>query len=66
MKSVQIHDYSHVKRREKEDSSSYEGCKLFLNEDRFEVVRVNCSIASIPPFMLWQPLDSKSNDNTNE
>ena len=30
----------------------YRGCKLFLSEDRFEVVRVDCGIASIPPFRI--------------
>ena len=68
------------------DSGSYRGCKLFLSEDRLEVVRVYCSVASIPPFridiplssksiqfcaettrteLLWQPLDTKSNDYTS-
>ena len=28
------------------------GCKLFLSEDRLEVVRVNCGIASIPLFRI--------------
>jgi len=41
-----------MERRKKEDSSSYRGCKLFLSEDRFEVVRVDCDIASIPPFRI--------------
>ena len=30
----------------------YRGCKLFLSEDRFEVVRVDCGIASIPSFRI--------------
>jgi len=33
---------------------------LFLSEDRFEVVRVNCSIASIPPFRIDVLLSSES------
>jgi len=41
-----------MERREKEDCSLYEGCKLFLSEDRFEVVRVDCGIASIPLFRI--------------
>jgi len=31
-----------------------------LSEDRFEVIRVDCSIASIPPFRIDVPLSSKS------
>jgi len=38
-----------VKGRKEEDSSLYEGCKLFLSEDWFEVVRVDYGIASIAP-----------------
>jgi len=30
----------------------YRGYKLFLSEDRLEVVRVDCGIASIPPFRI--------------
>ena len=30
----------------------YEDCKLFLSEDRFQVVRVDCSVASILPFRI--------------
>ena len=52
MQGVQIHNYSYIERREKKDSSSYKGCKLFLSEDRLEVVRVDCSIASILPFRI--------------
>ena len=33
---------------------------MFLSEDRFEVVRVDCSIASIPPFRIDIPSSSKS------
>jgi len=60
MKSVQIHNYSYVERREKEDHSLYRGCKLFLSEDRFEIVRVDCSVASILPFWIDIPLSSES------
>jgi len=49
-----------MERREKEDHSSYGGCKLFLSEDRFEVVRVDCGIASIPPFRIDVLLSSES------
>ena len=38
----------------------YRGCKLFLSEDGLEVVRVNCGIASIPPFRIDVLLSSKS------
>ena len=33
---------------------------MFLSEDRLEVVRVDCSIASIPPFRIDVPLSSES------
>jgi len=49
-----------VKRREKENCSSYRGCKLFLSEDGLEVVRVDYSIASIPPFRIDIPSSSES------
>jgi len=49
-----------MERRKKEDSSSYGGCKLFLSEDKLEVVRVNYGIASIPPFRIDVLLSSKS------
>jgi len=49
-----------VERREKKDSSLYGGYKLFLSEDRFEVVRVDCGVASIPPFRIDIPLSSES------
>jgi len=41
-----------VERRKEEDSSSYRGCKLFLSENGLEVVRVDCGVASIPPFRI--------------
>jgi len=49
-----------MERRKEEDSSLYEGCKLFLSEDGFEVVRVDCGIASILPFRIDVSLFSKS------
>jgi len=47
-----MHNCSCVERREKKNSSLYRGCKLFLDEDEFEVVRVNCGIASILLFRI--------------
>ena len=38
----------------------YRDCKLFLSEDRFEVVRVDCGIANIPPFRIDVLLSSES------
>ena len=38
----------------------YEDCKLFLSENRFEVVKVDCNIASIPPFRIDVLLSSES------
>jgi len=49
-----------MKRRREEDSSSYKNYKLFLDEDWFEVVRVNCGVASISLFRIDVPLSSKS------
>jgi len=49
-----------VERREKKDHSSYGGCKLFLSEDRLEVVRVDCGVASIPLFRIDVPSSSES------
>ena len=46
--------------RKKKDSSSYRGYKLFLSEDRFEVVRVDCGVASILPFRIDIPLSNES------
>ena len=60
VQSVKIYNYSYTKRRKKKDSSSYRDCKLFLSEDRFEVVRVDCSIASIPFFRVDILLSSES------
>jgi len=60
MKSVQIYNCSYVERRKEKDSSLYRGYKLFLSEDRFEVVRVDCGVASILPFRIDVPLSSES------
>jgi len=38
----------------------YRGCKLFLSEDRLEVMRVDYGVASIPPFRIDVPLSSES------
>ena len=38
----------------------YRGCKLFLSEDWFEVVRVDCGIASILPFRIDISLSSEN------
>ena len=38
----------------------YGGYKLFLSEDGLEVVRVDCGIASIPPFRIDVPSSSES------
>jgi len=49
-----------MERREKKNSSLYRGCKLFLSEDGLEVVKVDCGVASIPPFRIDVPLFSES------
>ena len=49
-----------MERRKKKNSSLYRGCKLFLSEDRLEVIRVDCGIASISPFRIDIPSSSKS------
>ena len=38
----------------------YRGCKLFLSEDGLEVVRVECGVASIPPFRIDIPSSNES------
>jgi len=38
----------------------YGGYKLFLSEDGLEVVKVDCSIASILPFRIDIPLSSEN------
>ena len=60
MQGVQIHDCSYTERRKEKNGSLYGGYKLFLSKDRFEVVRVDCNIASIPPFRIDVPLSSES------
>jgi len=60
VKGVKINNYSYTKRRKEEGSSSYRGYKLFLSEDKFEVVRVDCGIANIPFFRIYIPLSSES------
>ena len=60
MQNVQIHNCSCAERREKKDCSLYRGCKLFLSKARFEVVRVDCGVASIPPFRIDVLSSSKS------
>jgi len=49
-----------MERRKKKNHSSYEDCKLFLSEDGLEVVKVDCSVASIPPFRIDVPSSSES------
>ena len=49
-----------MERRKKEDYSLYRGYKLFLNKDKFEVVKVDCGVASIPPFRIDVPSSSES------
>ena len=49
-----------MERRKEEDGSLYGGYKLFLSEDGLEVVRVDCGIASIPPFRIDVPSSSES------
>ena len=60
VQNVQINNCSYTKKRKKEDSSLYGGCKLFLSEDQFEVVRIDCNIASISLFRVNIPLSSES------
>ena len=49
-----------MERRKKKDGSLYGDYKLFLSEDRFEVVRVDCGIASISLFRIDIPSSSES------
>jgi len=49
-----------MEKRKKKDSNSYGDCKLFLGKDGLEVMRVDCGIASIPPFRIDVPLSSES------
>ena len=59
-KWVQINYCSYTERGKEKDSSSYGGCKLLLSEDEFEVVKIDCGIASIPPFRIDIPPSSES------
>ena len=38
----------------------YRGCKLFLSKDWFEVVKIDCDVASISSFRIDVPLFSES------
>ena len=49
-----------MKRKKEKGSSSYRGHKLFLSKDWFEVVRVDCGVASIPLFRINVLLFSKN------
>ena len=60
VQDVQIYNCSCAERRKEEDSNSYEGCKLFLSKDWFEVVGINCGIASILLFRINILLFSES------
>ena len=60
VQDVHINNYSCMKGRKEEDGSLYRDCKLLLNEDQFEVVRVDCSVASISFFWIYIPLFSES------
>ena len=60
VQSVQINNCNYAKGRKEKDSSLYGNCKLFLSEDWFEVVRVDCGIASILLFRVNVPPFSES------
>jgi len=60
VKDVKINNCNCVKERKEENSSLYKGYKLFLSENRFEVVKVDCGIASIPLFRINILLFSES------
>ena len=49
-----------MERRKEKDSSLYRDFKLFLSEDGLEVLRVDCGVASIPPFRVDVLLSSES------
>ena len=49
-----------MKKRKEKDSSLYKDYKLFLSKDWFEVVKVDCSIASISLFRIDILLSSKN------
>jgi len=52
--------HNSIEERKKKDSGLYGGCKLFLSEDGLEVVRVDYSVASIPPLRIDIPSSSES------
>ena len=60
VQGIQINYYSCTERREEEDSNLYRGHKLLLSKNWFEVVRVDCGIASIPLFRIDIPQSSES------
>jgi len=60
VQDVKINNYNCAKKRKKKDCSFYRDYKLFLSEDGFGVVRVDCSIASILLFWIDVLLSSKS------
>ena len=60
VQNVQINNYSCVKKGKKKNSNLYKGYKLFLSEDWFEVIRINCGIASIPFFRVNILLSSEN------
>ena len=49
-----------MKGKKEKDSSLYREHKLFLSKNWFEVVRVDCSITSIPSFRVNILLSSKN------
>ena len=60
VQGIQINYCSYIEKKEEKNSNLYGDCKLFLSEDWFEVVRVDCGITSIPPFRIDIPLFSES------
>ena len=60
MQSVQINNCNCMKGRKEKDSSSYRSYKLLLSKDWFEVVRVDCDVASISLFRVDVLLSSKN------
>ena len=41
-----------MEERKKKNYSSYKGCRLLLDKNWLEVIRVDCGIASIPLFRI--------------
>ena len=60
IQDVKINNYSCTKERKKEDSSLNRSHDLSLSKNRFEVVRVDCSVASILLFKIDILLFGKS------